>query len=125
MSQACLQSSLQRGSSCASRSTQARLTIHVAAQQYPGVAHYAYSHVFPDPQAGNILEVVEAAMANATTPQSLIIIDIIEDGAGAKSNDDTAYSWRGNYVTYIWAFWTRTEGVPCSVSAPVHQWLIR
>ena len=76
------------------------------------MAHYAYSHVFPDLQEGSILEVVETAMANATSPQSIIIIDYISDGADAKSNEDTAYSWRGSYVVYFWAFWTRTDGQP-------------
>ena len=76
------------------------------------MTHYSYSHVFPDIQEGSILEVVEAAMANATSPLSTIIIDYVADDASAKSNDDTAYSWRGNYVMYIWAFWTRTDGVP-------------
>ena len=76
------------------------------------MTHYSYSHVFPDIQEGSILEVVEIAMANATSPLSIIIIDYVTDDASAKSNDDTAYSWRRNYVMYIWAFWTRTDGVP-------------
>ena len=43
---------------------------------------------------------------------NLIVVDYGEDGASAKSNEDTAYSWRGKWVMYIWSFWTRTDGVP-------------
>lgn len=81
------------------------------------MTHYADTVIVPDIQEGNILEVVETAMANATSPLSIFIIDYIADGAGAKSNDDTAYSWRGSYVVYIWAFWTRTDGEAAAAAA--------
>ena len=76
------------------------------------MAHYANSVVVPDVENGDILEIFAAGMANTTSPLSLLIVSYIEN-TGAKSNDDTAYSWRGNYVIYIWAFFTRTAGVPC------------
>ena len=84
----------------------------VAAQAYPGVTHYANSHVFTDIQADGILEVVEKAMAKPSSLFNLIVVDYGEDGASTKSNEDTAYSWRGKWVMYIWSFWTRTDGVP-------------
>ena len=84
----------------------------LAVQDYPGVAHYALSHVLPDISEGKILDILSAGFANTTSKLSTFVVDYIED-TGAKSNEDTAYSWRGKFVVYIWAFFTRTAGVPC------------
>ena len=82
-----------------------------AVQQYPGAAHYANSVVVPDVEEGTILEILAAGYANVSSPLSLLVLYPLAD-TGVKSNADTAYSWRGNYIIYIWAFFTRTAGGP-------------
>lgn len=70
-------------------------------QQYPGVTSYAISAIIPPENQKAASDILNAGFANVTSPLSNIIVDYptLLDG---KSNNDTAYGWRGNAVIYVW-----------------------
>ena len=77
-----------------------------ATQEYPNVTHYSISSVVDAGDLAAVEEVFTAGFANVTSPFSILLLDYIH--TGAKSNNDTAYGWRGKYTAYVWSFWERT-----------------
>ena len=69
-------------------------------QEYPDVVHYSQSAIIPPENMLAVAEIISTGFATATSPLSTIIVDY--PTLGGKSNEDTAYGWRGNAVVYPW-----------------------
>ncbi|KAK9803543.1 hypothetical protein WJX73_007097 [Symbiochloris irregularis] len=75
-------------------------------ENYPDLVSYtaiSFMHPSDTPKA---VELVTAAFENATTPQTFIVVEPVANGT--KSNNDTAFGWRGLDFVIIWGLWTRT-----------------
>lgn len=62
-------------------------------ENYPDIVSYtAISFMRPE-DTPKAVELVTAAFDNATTPQTFIVVEPVANGT--KSNNDTAFGWRG------------------------------
>lgn len=69
-------------------------------QQYPNVTHYCISHIIATEDLPKVSDILTAGYANVTSPLSIILVDPAKEGL--KSNEDTAYGWRGYASVYVW-----------------------
>ena len=111
----------ETGCTCAQLPYLEAVQVASAQQQYPNVTHYATSAVILPENQKAASDILTAGFAKVTSPLSNIIVDY-PSAHDTKSNNDTAYGWRGNAVIYVWvSVHGQLQRLQLKASVPCHQ----